>query len=105
MGFAVIPVMLFDGLFWLANLQSNQVKRTPQESINEFIIQKLNPLLVVDFKLISAFFFFFYFFFFLLIITLNNYIYNTTKTKQKKKTKNKKKNDTLTRDINRVKQN
>ena len=35
-------------------LQSNQVKRTPQESINEFIIQKLNPLLVVDFRLISA---------------------------------------------------
>ena len=26
-------------------LQSNQVKRTPQEFINEFIIQKLNPLL------------------------------------------------------------
>ena len=37
------------------NLQSNQVKRTPQELINEFIIQKLNPLLVVDFRLISAF--------------------------------------------------
>ena len=36
-------------------LQSNQVKRTPQEAINEFIIQKLNPLLVVDFRLISAF--------------------------------------------------
>ena len=36
-------------------LQSNQVKRTPQEDINEFIIQKLNPLLVVDFRLISAF--------------------------------------------------
>ena len=36
-------------------LQSNQVKRTPQEYINEFIIQKLNPLLVVDFRLISAF--------------------------------------------------
>ena len=36
-------------------LQSNQVKRTPQESINKFIIQKLNPLLVVDFRLISAF--------------------------------------------------
>ena len=36
-------------------LQSNQVKRTPQESINEFIIQKLNLLLVVDFRLISAF--------------------------------------------------
>ena len=36
-------------------LQSNQVKRTPQEYINEFIIQKLNPLLVVAFRLISAF--------------------------------------------------
>ena len=36
-------------------LQSNQVKHTPQEYINEFIIQKLNPLLVVDFRLISAF--------------------------------------------------
>ena len=36
-------------------LQSNQVKRTPQEAINEFIIQKLNPLLVVDFRLISVF--------------------------------------------------
>ena len=36
-------------------LQSNQVKRTPQEYINEFIIQKLNPLLVVDFRLICAF--------------------------------------------------
>ena len=36
-------------------LQSNQVKRTPQECINEFIVQKLNPLLVVDFRLISAF--------------------------------------------------
>ena len=30
-------------------------KRAPQEYINEFIIQKLNPLLVVDFRLISAF--------------------------------------------------
>ena len=39
----------------LCILQSNQVKRTPQEYINEFIIQKLNPLLVVDFRLISAF--------------------------------------------------
>ena len=37
------------------HLQSNQVKRTPQESNNEFIIQKLNQLLVVDFRLISAF--------------------------------------------------
>ena len=35
-------------------LQSNQLKRPPQESINEFIIQKLNPLVVVDFRLISA---------------------------------------------------
>ena len=26
----------------------------PQEAINEFIIQKLNPLLVVDFRLLSA---------------------------------------------------
>ena len=30
-------------------------KRTPKESINEFIIQKLNPLIVVDFRLMSAF--------------------------------------------------
>ena len=39
-------------------LQSNPVKCTPpppQEYINEFIIQKLNPLLVVDFSMISAF--------------------------------------------------
>ena len=35
-------------------VQSSQVKRTPQESISEFIFQKLNPLLVVDFRLISA---------------------------------------------------
>ena len=46
--------------FWLSHsleldLQSNQVKRSPQKSINEFIIQMLNPLLVVDFRLISAF--------------------------------------------------
>ena len=39
----------------ITNLQSNHVKPTPQEYINEFIIQKLNPLLVVDFRLISAF--------------------------------------------------
>ena len=36
-------------------LQSNQVKRTPQDAINEFIIQKLNPLVVVNFKFISEF--------------------------------------------------
>ena len=40
---------------FFALLQSNQVKRTPQESVNEFIIQKVNPWLVVDFRLISAF--------------------------------------------------
>ena len=39
---------------WIHDLNSNQVKRTPQEFINEFIIQKLNPLLFVDFRLISA---------------------------------------------------
>ena len=27
----------------------------PQDSINAFIIRKLNPLVVVDFKIISAF--------------------------------------------------
>ena len=36
-------------------LQSSQVKRTPQNSINEFIIRKLSPLAVVDFRFISAF--------------------------------------------------
>ena len=36
-------------------LHSSQVKRTPQDSINEFIIQKLNPLVLVDFRFISAF--------------------------------------------------
>ena len=36
-------------------LQSTQVKRTPQDYINEFIIQKLNLLVVVDFRFISAF--------------------------------------------------
>ena len=42
------------------SLQSNQVKGTPpphrQESMNnEFIIRKLKPLVVVDFRFISAF--------------------------------------------------
>ena len=31
------------------NLQSSQVKHTRQDSINEFIIGKLNPLVVADF--------------------------------------------------------
>ena len=30
------------------NLQSSQVKRTPQDAINDFIIRKLNPLVVVN---------------------------------------------------------
>ena len=47
--------VLVTGLQHQQLLQSNQVKRTPQECMNEFIIQKLNPLLVVDFRLISAF--------------------------------------------------
>ena len=37
------------------NLQSSQVKHTPQYSINEFIIRKLNSLVAVDFWFISAF--------------------------------------------------
>ena len=36
-------------------LQSNQVKRAPQNAINEFIIRKLSPLAVVDFRFISIF--------------------------------------------------
>ena len=36
-------------------LKSSQVKRTPQASIDEFVIRKLNPLVVVDFRFISAF--------------------------------------------------
>ena len=36
-------------------LQSTQVKRTPQDSTYEFSIRKLNPLLVVDFRFIPAF--------------------------------------------------
>ena len=36
-------------------LQSSHLKRTPQDSINEFIIRKLNPLVLVDFRFISVF--------------------------------------------------
>ena len=36
-------------------LQSSQVKRTPQNAINEFIIRKLSPLAVVDVRFISTF--------------------------------------------------
>ena len=35
------------------NLQSSKVKRSPQDSINEFIIRKLNPLLAVDVRFSS----------------------------------------------------
>ena len=36
-------------------LQSSQVNCTPQDPIDEFIIRKLNLLVVVDFRFISAF--------------------------------------------------
>ena len=36
-------------------LQSSQVKRSSQDAIHEFIIRKLNLLVVVDFRFISAF--------------------------------------------------
>ena len=36
-------------------LQSRQVKCTPQDCVNEFIIPKLNAWVVVDFRFISAF--------------------------------------------------
>ena len=39
---------------WLLALQSRQVC-TPQDSNNEFIIQKLNALVVVDFRFTSPF--------------------------------------------------
>ena len=32
------------------NSQSSQIKLSPQDSINEFIIRKLNPLVVVDLR-------------------------------------------------------
>ena len=38
------------------NSQSSQIKLSPQDSINEFIIRKLNPLVVVDLRFISAHF-------------------------------------------------
>ena len=36
-------------------LAVKHVKRTPQDPINEFIIQKFNPLVVADFRFLSAF--------------------------------------------------
>ena len=36
-------------------LQSIQLKRIPRDSINELIILKLNALVFVDFRFISAF--------------------------------------------------
>ena len=38
-------------IIWIcifSNLQSSQVKRSPQDAINEFITRKLNSFLVVD---------------------------------------------------------
>ena len=37
------------------NSQSSQIKLSPQDSINEFIIRKLNPLVVADLRIIFAF--------------------------------------------------
>ena len=39
----------------MSYLQSIQFKRIPPDSINELIILKLNSLVFVDFRLISAF--------------------------------------------------
>ena len=39
----------------VTNLQSSKVKGTLQDSTIDLIIQKLNPLVVVDFRFISAF--------------------------------------------------
>ena len=36
-------------------LQSTQVKRTPEDSIREYIIRKLNTLVVEEFRFISTF--------------------------------------------------
>ena len=36
-------------------LHLSQVKRTPEDSIYEFIIRKLNPLVIVDFRFITVF--------------------------------------------------
>ena len=44
-----------DFFIFFRYLQSSQVKRTPQNSINEFIIRKLSPLAVVDLRFISTF--------------------------------------------------
>ena len=37
-----------------ATFHPRQVKRTPEDSINEFIIRKFNPVTVADFRLIFA---------------------------------------------------
>ena len=37
------------------HLHSSQGQATPQDSINEFIIRRWNPLLVVDFRFISVY--------------------------------------------------
>ena len=37
------------------SLRSSQVKHTPQDSINEMIVWKMNQLVIVDFSFISSF--------------------------------------------------
>ena len=54
-----LPQLGIQGKFYFDcffhTLQSSEVKRTPQDFINEFIIRKLNPLVLVDFSFISVF--------------------------------------------------
>ena len=47
--------LLWDERWYIYRDLTVKPGQAPQEAINEFIIQKLNPLLVVDFRLISAF--------------------------------------------------
>ena len=54
-GFMVICEGYHVDLHIFSSLQSSQVKRTSQNSTNEFIIRKLSPLAVVDFRFISTF--------------------------------------------------
>ena len=48
--------MLNARLIFTVKDQSSQIRPTPQDSINEFIIRKLNPLLLVgdNFRFLSA---------------------------------------------------
>ena len=49
-------ILIMYVIIWIyifSNLQSSQVKHSPQDSINEFITRKLNSFLVVDVRFIS----------------------------------------------------